>query len=68
MEIARGEGPRAVQLGKSSLLRNQACWIHLLELKCAEPGERLQEERQPGAPCRVSSDEDDCMECCYKQL
>ncbi len=48
------EGIRSVQLGKSSLLRNRACWIHL---RCAEPGEWLQEEGQPGAPCRVSSDD-----------
>ena len=68
LEIARSEGLRAVQLGKSLLLRNRACWIHPLELKCAEPGEWLQEQRQLGAPCRVSSDEDYCMECCCKRL
>ncbi len=51
------KGIRSAQLGKSSLLRNRACWIHPLEFRCAEPGERLQEERQPGAPCHVSSDD-----------
>ncbi len=56
LEIARSEGIRSAQLGNSLLLRNRACWIHPLEFRCAEPGERLQEERQPGAPCRVSSD------------
>ncbi len=56
LEIVRGEGIRSAQLGKSLLLRNQACWIHPLEFRCAEPRERLQEERQPGAPCHVSSE------------
>ncbi len=32
-------------------------YIHPLEFRCAESGERLQEERQPGAPCCVSSDD-----------
>ncbi len=45
-----------MQLGKSSLLGNQVYLIHRLELICAEPGEWLQAERQPGAPCRISSD------------
>ncbi len=31
--------------------------IHPLEFRCAESRERLQEERQPGAPCCVSSDD-----------
>ncbi len=57
LEIVRGEGIRSAQLGKSLLLRNRTCWIHLLEFRCAEPGEQLQEERQPGAPCHVSSDD-----------
>ncbi len=57
LEIARGEGIRSAQLGKSSLLRNRACWIHPLEFRYAELGERLQEERQPVAPCHVSSDD-----------
>ncbi len=57
MEIARGEGIRSAQLGKSSLRRNQAWWIHPLEFRCAESGEWLQEERQPGAPCGMSSDD-----------
>ncbi len=26
-------------------------WIHPLEFRCAESGERLLEERKPGAPC-----------------
>ncbi len=57
LEIVRGEGIRSAQLEKSSLLRNRACWIHPLEFRYAELGERLQEERQPGAPCHVSSDD-----------
>ncbi len=57
LEIARGEGIRSAQLGKSSLRRNRAWWIHPLEFRCAESGERLLEERQPGAPCRVRSDD-----------
>ncbi len=57
LEIVRGEGIRSAQLGKSSLLRNRACWIHPLEFRYAELGERLQEERQPVAPCHVSSDD-----------
>ncbi len=57
MEIVQGEGIRSAQLGKSSLLKNRACWIHLLEFRCTELGERLQEEKQPGAPCHVSSDD-----------
>ncbi len=61
LEIARGEGLRAVQLGKSSLL------IHPL-LVCTKPREWLQEERQSGILCLMSSDEDYCMECCCKQL
>ncbi len=40
-----------------ALRRNRAWWIHPLEFRCAESGERLLEERQPGAPCRVSSDD-----------
>ena len=48
---------RSAQRGKSSFRRNRAWWIHLLEFRCAESGEQLQEERQPGAPCRVSSDD-----------
>ncbi len=31
--------------------------ISPLEFRCAESRERLQEERQPGAPCCVSSDD-----------
>ncbi len=50
------------------LLKIFFCIKHPLELRCAQPGERLQEERQPGAPCHVSSDEDYCMECCCKWL
>ncbi len=42
--------------------------IHPFEFRYVEPGEWLQEERQPGAPCHVSSDEDYCMECCCKRL
>ncbi len=57
LEIARGEGVRSAQLGKSLLRRSRACWIHPLEFRCAEPREWLQEERQPGAPCHVSSDD-----------
>ncbi len=57
LEIARGESIRSAQLGKSSLRRNRAWWIIPLEFRCAESGERLLEERQPGAPCRVSSDD-----------
>ncbi len=57
LEIAIGEGIRSAQLGKSSLRRNRAWYIHPLEFRCAESGERLQEERQPGAPCCVSSDD-----------
>ena len=57
LEIVRGEGIRSAQLGKSSLLRNRGCWIHPLEFRCAELGEWLQEERQPGAPCHVNSDD-----------
>ncbi len=57
LKIARGEGIRSAQLGKSLLLRNRACWIHPLEFRCTEPGEWLQEEWQPGAPCCVSSDD-----------
>ncbi len=57
LEIARGEGIRSAQLGKSSLRRNRAWYIHPLEFRFAESRERLQEERQPGAPCRVSSDD-----------
>ncbi len=58
MEIARGEGIRSAQLGKS--LRSAEIdrgGIHPLEFRCAESGERLLKERQPGAPCRVSSDD-----------
>ncbi len=58
LEIAQGEGLRAMQLMKSLLLRSRACLIHWLELIYTEPGERLQEKRQPGAPCGMSSDED----------
>ncbi len=57
LEIAIGEGIRSAQLGKSSLRRNRAWYIHPLEFRCAESRERLQEERQPGAPCCVSSDD-----------
>ncbi len=31
--------------------------IHPLEFRCVESGEWLLEERQPDAPCRVSSDD-----------
>ncbi len=57
LEIALGEGVRSLQLGKSSLRRNRAWYINPLEFRCAESRERLQEERQPGAPCWVSSDD-----------
>ncbi len=57
LEIARGEDIRSTQHGKSSLHRNRAWWIHPLEFRCAESGERLLVERQPGAPCCVSSDD-----------
>ncbi len=56
LEIAIGEGIISAQLGKSSLRRNRAWYIHPLEFRCAESRERLQEERQPGAPCCMSSD------------
>ena len=37
--LALGEGLRAVQLGKSALLRNRAGWIRPFEFRCAEPGQ-----------------------------
>ena len=40
---AIGEGIRSAQLGKSSLRRNRAWYIHPLEFRCAESRERLQE-------------------------
>ncbi len=57
LEIVRGEGIRSAQLGKSSLLRNRACWIHPHEFRCTKSGEWLHEERQSGPPCHVSSDD-----------
>ncbi len=54
-----------MQLGKSSpqesSLRDPSALAHAYR-------PWLQEERQPGASCRVSSDKDYCMESCCKRL
>ncbi len=57
LEIVRGEGIRSVQLGKSSLLRNRACWIHPLELGVQSLENGYRRRSRPGAPCHVSSDD-----------
>ncbi len=44
-------------LGSLHSLEIEPAGSYLLELRCAEPGEWLHEERQPGAPCHVSSDD-----------